>query len=94
MSPRPRKLVTVRGNPASNSFKPAGIPGRDLEKVVLSKAEFETIRLKDFNGLDQSECADKMGISQPTFHRLLIEARGKIADALVNGKAIIFEDTY
>jgi predicted DNA-binding protein (UPF0251 family) len=29
-----------------------------------------------------------MGISQPTFHRLILSARKKIADAIVNGKAI------
>jgi predicted DNA-binding protein (UPF0251 family) len=29
-----------------------------------------------------------MKISQPTFHRLVLSARKKIAEAIVNGKAI------
>ena len=49
------------------------------------------MRLKDLLSLDQKECAGKMDISQPTFHRLVVSARRKIADALVNGKAIRIE---
>lgn len=32
-----------------------------------------------------------MNISPPTFHRVLLSARKKIADAMVNGKAIRIE---
>lgn len=53
--------------------------------------EFEAVRLKDFEDFDQQEAAEKMGISQPTFHRTLVSARKKIADALVNGKALRIE---
>lgn len=91
MSPRPRKLVTIDGSPVSTFFKPSGIPRRDLETVVLTKAEFETLRLKDVECLDQIDCATRMDVSQPTFHRLLLSARTKVSDALINGKAILFE---
>ena len=47
--------------------------------------------LKDFVVLEQEGAAKKMDISQPTFHRLLLTARKKIADALANGKAIRIE---
>jgi len=50
--------------------------------------EIESIRLKDFEGLDQEGCAQRMRISRPTFHRILGLARRKLADALINGKAI------
>ena len=86
--PRPRKNRRIRGNPNSNYFKPAGIPKFELDEIILSKAEFEAIRLKDLKELDQNNSAKKMEVSQPTFHRLLISARKKIADAIVNGKAI------
>jgi len=46
------------------------------------------VRLKDLEGLEQEECAKKMNIFQPTFHRLVLSARKKISDAIVNGKAI------
>jgi len=62
--------------------------GCDLEESILTVDEFEAVRLKDLEDLDQSECAKRMDISQPTFHRLILSARKKIADAIVNGKAI------
>jgi predicted DNA-binding protein (UPF0251 family) len=63
----------------------------DLKDSVLTVGEFEAIRLKDLEGLDQEQAAKKMNISQPTFHRLLLSARKKISDAIVNGKAIKIE---
>ena len=62
-----------------------------LEEVILHVDEFEAVRLKDLGGFEQSECAKKMKISQPTFNRLIVSARKKIADAIVNGKAIKIE---
>lgn len=72
-------------------FKPAGIRLVDLDESVLAVEEFESVRLKDLLGLEQEDAAKKMGISQPTFHRLVSTARRKIADAIVNGKAIRIE---
>jgi predicted DNA-binding protein (UPF0251 family) len=63
----------------------------DLEETILAVDEFEAIRLKDLEGLEQEECASRMNISQPTFHRLVLSARKKIAEAIVNGKAIRIE---
>ncbi|MCW3138228.1 MAG: DUF134 domain-containing protein [Methanophagales archaeon] len=58
---------------------------------VLKLEELESIRLKDFLQLDQASAAAQMGISQPTFHRIITEAHRKIARALVEGKAIRIE---
>ena len=63
----------------------------ELEEVVLTVDEFEAIRLKDVDGLEQGQSAQQMNISQPTFHRLYLEARRKIADVIVNGKALKIE---
>ncbi len=41
--------------------------------------------------LNQTEAADKMKISQPTFNRILNSAYTKIADGLIHGKAIRLE---
>lgn len=86
--PRPHKHRRVRGNPNSSYFKPAGIPTQGLEKVELTLAEFEALRLKDVQGLDQNTCAQEMTISQPTFQRLLSKAREKVATAIIKGQAI------
>lgn len=88
---RPRLCRRVRFQPNVTYFKPAGIRMVELEESVLTVDEFEAVRLKDLGGLDQEECAKKMNISQPTFHRLILSARKKIADAIVNGKAIKIE---
>jgi len=72
-------------------FKPAGVKLAELEDIVLTVDEFEAVRLKDFLGLEQTEAAEKMKVSQPTFNRVLRNARKKIADAIVNGKSIKIE---
>lgn len=53
--------------------------------------EAEAIRLKDLEGLEQEQGAEKMNISRPTFQRVLASARRKMADALLDGKAIRIE---
>ncbi|GIT98043.1 DUF134 domain-containing protein [Sulfurovum sp. TSL1] len=70
-------------------FKPCGIQGKYLEKIMLDADEMEAIRLSDYEGLYQQECADKMGISRTTFSRILQQAHKKVSDALLHGKAIV-----
>ena len=89
--PRPFRCRYVASIPNVTYFKPAGIPLRDLEEVRLSVEEAEEVRLKDLEGLEQVQGAVKMNISRPTFQRVLASARKKIADALLNGKAIRIE---
>ncbi len=80
-----RKVSSV---PPVNYFKPAGIPTINLQEVNLLVEEAEAIRLKDLEELEQEECAAKMSISRTTFSRILDSARKKVADSLLNGKAI------
>lgn len=89
--PRRRCQRRIGFNPEFLYFKPAGVNFRALEEVTLRVDELEAIRLKDHEDLEQEKAAEKMKISQPTFHRTLLGARKKIADALVNGKAIRIE---
>ena len=62
-----------------------------IDEKILKVEELESIRLKDYLQLDQAEAAKSMGISQPTFHRIITEAHRKIAEAFVEGKAIRVE---
>ncbi|MFC1963996.1 DUF134 domain-containing protein [Chloroflexota bacterium] len=89
--PRPLKCRRVEFMPGVTYFKPAGIPMRVLEEIILSLEEAEAIRLKDLEGLEQADGAESMNVSRPTFQRVLVSARQKIADALLNGKAIRIE---
>ena len=89
--PRPTCPRRVGFFPNITYFKPAGLPIGVLEEVILGNDEVEAIRLKNLVGLSQEEAASQMGISQPTFHRLLLSAHQKLTDAVVNGKALRIE---
>jgi predicted DNA-binding protein (UPF0251 family) len=86
--PRPRKCRRVQGQPKVGLFKPQGVDLASLKGVVLPVEGLEALRLSDVEGLDQEQAAAMMGVSRPTFSRVLAEARAIVARALVNGWAI------
>lgn len=86
--PRPKKHRTTNCDPAANYFKPRGIPMSDLTEEILEKDELEAINLADLKGLSHEESAARMKVSRATFGRILKSARSKIADCIINGKAI------
>ena len=89
--PRPKCCRNVCGVPDKNYFKPRGIPISQLEEVVLRLDEYEAIRLADYEQLYQEEAAARMNISRQTFGRIIEAAHKKIADVLMNGKALKIE---
>lgn len=86
--PRPKKNRKIKCNPNCYYFKPRGIPLFQLHEVVLELDEIEAIKLADLNEMFQEEAAIKMKISRATFGRIILKAHNKIADAILNGKAI------
>lgn len=89
--PRPCCRRRIAGSPPAGIFKPAGIPGRFLEEVVLGLDGLEAIRLADLEGLYQEEAAARMGVSRATFGRIVADARRRVAEALVEGKLLRIE---
>ncbi len=85
---RPKKCRCINCSPNSSYFKPKGIPLVQLEEVILSLDELEAIRLADHEALYHEEAAGRMGVSRATFVRILDSGRKKIADAIINGKAL------
>lgn len=85
---RPTKWRKIESIPAVSYFVPVETKGADVTENILKLEELEAVRLKDLEGLEQEECADRMEVSRQTFQRILFSARQKIADSLVNGKAI------
>ena len=85
---RPRLCRKIGFNPNVTYFKPQGVPMRDLEIVELFAEEVEAVRLKNIEGLEQEDAAQKMNTSRSTFQRILVSANKKIAEALIQGKAI------
>lgn len=86
--PRPRHCRRVGCLPQANYYKPRGIPLAILQHITLTVDELEAIRLADLQSLYQEQAAEKMNVSRQTFGRILESAHKKIADALVNGKAL------
>ncbi len=64
----------------------------ELEEILLEEDELEAIRLGDFLNLSQEDAAAKMKISRQTFGRIVNRAHEKIADGILNGKAIRISD--
>jgi len=61
---------------------------RDLETVKLLAEEIEVLKLYHIDQLDQTSAAQKLGVSQPTFSRILNNAYQKVSRALLKGCAI------
>ncbi len=87
--PRPCKARRVGHQPAVTVYKPVGAAGSELGVTELGLDELEALRLADVAGLYQEDAAGHMGVSRPTFTRLLQAARHKVADALLHGKSLI-----
>lgn len=85
---RPIKCRRITCSPAARYFKPIGIPLRELDEIVLGLDELEAMRLADLEGLYQVDAAEKMDISRQTIGNILNSAHRKLADALLNGKAL------
>ncbi len=64
----------------------------ELDVVELTADEVEALKLKEYEELDQSTAAEKMGISQPTFYRIYSSAKKKVAKALFEGRALMLGD--
>jgi predicted DNA-binding protein (UPF0251 family) len=81
----------VACKPNALYFKPRGIPLFRLEEVSLALDEVEALRLADAEGLYHEEAAEKMGVSRATFGRIIAQARRKVAEAILTGKALKIE---
>lgn len=88
--PRPKRIRRMNNPPHFKGFRVIGLPDEN-NPVVINFEEYEAIRLSDFELHGQVEAAQIMGISRPTYARIYESARRKVAQAFVQGKAIVFE---
>lgn len=88
---RPRKIRQVQFPPRFNSFKPCGIPNRELTEIELTLDEYEALRLVDEQQLDHETTAEIMEVSRPTVTRLVEKARHKVAQMLVRGGLLVIQ---
>ncbi len=92
--PRPRKRRMVRGRYNEYYFKPSGVRLSSLQQIDLTFDEIEAIKYVDLEGLNMDESAKKLKVSKPTVCRIVNGARKKMADAVINGKAINISQYY
>ncbi len=85
--PRPRKCRKVCRLPENDGFMPVN-QNVKLEQIILNIDEYETLRLIDREGFSQEQCGAYMHIARPTVQQIYTSARKKLADALVEGRAI------
>lgn len=83
--PRPMKGRNVCCLPRTPQFGPMGRRGRAPGGVTMTVDEFETIRLIDYVGFTQEECARQMDVARTTVQSIYGQARKKLARALVDG---------
>jgi hypothetical protein len=60
--------------------------------ATLRLDELEALRLADLEGLYQEAAAERMGVSRPTFARILARARSTVARALIEERLLVVED--
>jgi predicted DNA-binding protein (UPF0251 family) len=84
--PRPKKTRFVSAYPAIAAFVPTGVTVSG--EVFMSVEELESIRLSDFEHLDQETAANLMKVSRHTYGRILANARSILAEAVVTGKSL------
>ena len=87
--PRPKKTRFVSAYPAIAAFVPTGVTVTG--EVFMSVEELESIRLSDFEHLDQETAANLMKVSRHTYGRILANARSILAEAVITGKSLKIE---
>ena len=86
---RPCKKRRICGKPICNCFTPR--EAGSYESVVMNLDEYECIRLIDYEGLEQEQCSEQMGVSRATIQAIYKSAREKMADAVINAKELHIE---
>lgn len=88
--PRPKKCRRVCFMPTQDRFGPLNSNNHE-SMVKMTVDEYETIRLIDYEGLTQDQCAQQMKIARTTVQGIYFEARKKIAAALIEGLELKIE---
>lgn len=89
MAGRREKLRRVGIIPEYRGFTPDGLASGDA--IDMTVDELEVLRLCDLEGLNQEAVALHMGIARATVAAISSRAHRKVANALVNGRALVIE---
>ncbi len=86
-NPKCRKVCQM---PSCCRFNSLNDSESDIKRdsIIMSVEEYETIRLIDYTGLTQEECATQMHVSRTTVQRIYNDARIKMSIFLVEGTGL------
>ena len=80
------KKRSITFKPTCFSFGPlTQIP---KETITMREDELEALYLADFKALYHEDCAQSLGVSRPTFAKLIKQARKKMVEMVMYGKEI------
>jgi predicted DNA-binding protein (UPF0251 family)/predicted Fe-Mo cluster-binding NifX family protein len=79
-----KRNITLK--PTCFSYGPLTQPPK--ETIHLRDDELEALYLADFKVLYHEDCAKSLGVSRPTFAKLIKQARKKMVEMLMYGKGI------
>lgn len=82
---RPEKEKRVDAPPLFELYQPVGSADEDLNPIKLTLDEYEAVRLADYEELEHEAASIRMGISRPTFTKLITRARKKYSRLLIEG---------
>lgn len=85
---RPLKKRRICALPRYAQFCPRREDG-EAPLVRMPVDEFETIRLMDYHGMTQQECAEQLGVARTTVQMLYTAARKRLAACLVEGRPLV-----
>ena len=89
--PRHKRQRLVHDLPGYTRFSPEGEPFVENTAVVMTIEEYEAIRLMDHQGMTQEECAGYMEVGRTTVQQIYVDARRKLAEALVEGRPLLIQ---
>ena len=86
---RPTKVKRIHALPAVSRFVPEGAEANP--PVAITLEEYECLRLMDYEGMTQEECARVMGVARTTVQALYVTARRRIAGCLVEARPLLIQ---
>jgi len=92
--PRPRKRKRVCEEPKRKLFGSLDGSRTHDKFIIMLVEEYETIRLIDYEGFTQAECADQMAVARTTVQSLYEKARKKLASTLIENRPIKIEGGF
>jgi predicted DNA-binding protein (UPF0251 family) len=77
----------IKGTPLAKKMAPE--PMGNNESIYIDLAEVEVLRLVDLKGLYQEQAGKEMGVSRGTIWRLLVSARKKVTQSIIEGRTLV-----